>query len=393
MKIHMKSFKEIFFYFGMIIQLFYTARIITVNSYENSNIYVVMICILFLIPIVLEASFTKNQFQILVVMLGCSILHLLVANDTNLLRISLMLIAAKSIDVVRMKRFLSISYVIVFLTVILLSIYAGFNTVYQEKIWRVKDGFTIRYNLGFDGPIRMMFVWVCVMTSILIFQNKKNLKRDIVFMIISLYLFSISDSYTGLFGSLIALGMPYILDIFRNKSGYKIYGYAVKGSLLFVLMLTFVSGLIDISATKLGVFLNGRTGALYRLISGGIYPSLFGGDIPAGVKGLDNSYFYCFYLLGIIPMILFLAGIWRLGNIIARNKDLYGCSSAITFIALAYVGQVIEYPYLNYLLFIMMGYWNEMMVLKTVKKKDEADKVSVHTKDPKMKRVKMIANF
>ena len=78
--------------------------------------------------------------------------------------------------------------------------------------------------------------------------------------------------------------------------------------------------IVDISGTAFGVFTNGRTYWLHYLFVNRVYPTLFGGEIP-NVKGLDNSYFYNFYLLGIIPMFFLILAINRLGRVYSKNKD------------------------------------------------------------------------
>lgn len=107
--------------------------------------------------------------------------------------------------------------------------------------------------------------------------------------------------------------------------------------------------------------MNGRTATLYRILADGHYPRLFGGEIPKGYYGLDNSYFYCLYLLGIVPMLMMLYLIWKLAGILTLKKDLMGCSVLLSFVPIAYVTQIFEYPFLNYFLFLIMENWEDMI--------------------------------
>lgn len=362
-KKHSVKLREIFFYMGMFIQLFYTTQIITINSYENSSILVLAITVCFIITI-LQSNFNRDDFIVFFILVLCSILHFLLTDDTNLFRIIMMLFAGKNISSEHLKKFLVISYPMLFLSVWFLSTYGGLNTVFQVDVWRISLGWELRYTLGFDGATRMMFMWICCIVSIHIYMKTLNVLRDAIFLLISIYLFNISSSYTGIFCSILAIISPYIIKFWVDKKSSVLIKYFVRGSLILVLVLTAVATFTDISSTRLGSFLNGRTYFLNYLFRNGIYPSLFGGKIPTGIKGLDNSYFYNFYLLGIIPMLFMIFAIWRLGKLYCKNRDVMGSACTVTFIFLAYVTQTFEHPFLNYFLFLIMENWNQFMNLQ-----------------------------
>lgn len=85
---------DMFFYIGMLLQLFYTGRIITINSYENSSIYVVLILICFSIAII-KSKFTRKEINILVCLILISLCHMVAVGDTNLLRLCMMCYAGR----------------------------------------------------------------------------------------------------------------------------------------------------------------------------------------------------------------------------------------------------------------------------------------------------------
>lgn len=354
------NIKNIFFYIGMLIQLFYTTRIITINSYENSMVYILLIILCFSCTICLS-GFKRKEFKLFCILILLSIVHMFVVNDTNLLRLVLMLYAGRKMKVQDLKKYFAVSYLVVFVLVVLLSLYTDFGDVYQTGVWRTNVGWETRYTLGFDGATRMMFVWTCCIISIQLLTNTVNVIRDIIFLIISVYLFTISVSYTGIITSVFVIIVPYIVSYWVKKKSSVLIKYFIRGSLLFVLSLTMLAAAIDISKTSFGLFLNGRTGALHYLLSNGIYPSFLGRGIPEGIRGLDNSYFYCSYILGIIPMCFMLAAIWQLGNVYYKNKDIMGCSCTVCFILIAYVTQTFEHPYLNYFIFLIMENWNSFI--------------------------------
>ena len=66
-------------------------------------------------------------------------------------------------------------------------------------------------------------------------------------------------------------------------------------------------------------------------------------------------------MLGIVPMFIMIVLIWRLGTVYWKNKDVMGTAALITFISLAYVTQTFEHPYLNYILFLVMENWRQIL--------------------------------
>lgn len=352
---------NIFFWTGMLLQLIYTGKIITINSYEKSTYYVFLILVSFSVSIGMKRKHEKREINLFIFLSLCAILHLFFTHDANLLRIVLMVFACKNIQSNAMKRYFAVIYPTFFATIVWLSLNTNFNPAYQEKIWRTSKGWELRWTLGFDGPTRMMFVWVCVIVSIQIYTGKMHKVRDILFLFVSIFLYFLSDSNTGIITSVMAIMLPYTLKFFVMRITNLVLLYSVRISLVIVLGLTIFATMVDINSTWLGVFLNGRTGSLYWIFHSGYHPGLFGVEIPDGARGLDNSYYYCTYLLGIVPMFIMIVLIWRLGTVYWKNKDVMGTAALITFISLAYVTQTFEHPYLNYILFLVMENWRQIL--------------------------------
>lgn len=354
--------KSILFFSGMIVQCYHTMQIITINSYKYSTMLVGIIIVLFGLCTLMD-SYKKSELQIIFVIIMFTGIQLIISRDLNFLRLVLMVIAGKGINEKAMRYFLLVIYAISFLGVIGLSLFAGFNSVYQESIWRTQKGVQIRYNLGFDGPIRLMIMWNCLLCTWYIFYSKKNIFLDLLLTIISLYIFWITDCYTGLFGSFLAIGVPYMLRTLSRIKGKIDWRYITKGSVFFVLGLTMLAMVFDISLTRFGSFLNGRTGNLYRYLHAGLYPKLFDYSTPKDAAALDNSYFFCLYKLGIIPTIIIIIAIVKLAGVLAKKRDLYGCGCFVSFAALAYVAQILEVPFLNYFIFLIILNWEEVFSL------------------------------
>lgn len=358
--------KDIFFYIGLIIQIFYVLRIITINLYANSEIYTALIIIFFSISILLN-KYNEKEIIIMAILLLCALIHLYKTYDMNLLRIVMLIFAGKGINIHKFKKFLAIIYPLTFFGVWFLSQYYNLNTIYQENVWRTSVGWETRYTFGFDGPTRMMFIWICCIVSIQIYTHKINLIRDLTFLIFSIYLFSVSISYTGIVVAILAICLPYGCRFLENCKDSKVLKFLIPITLLIVLGLTFIASFINISQTSLGKLLNGRTFYLYHLIAIGVYPSLFGSHFSIKVAGLDNSYFYNFYILGIVPMIIMLIAIIKLGKVYYKKRDFIGLSCTAVFIIMAYVTQTFEVPFLNYFLFLIIENWKEIININFVK--------------------------
>ena len=353
---------DMFFYIGMLLQLFYTGRIITINSYENSTIYVVLILICFSIAII-KSKFTIKEINILVCLILISLCHMVAVGDTNLLRLCMMCYAGRRVAPDSLKKYFFASYVGLFALVYYLSSHGLIDSgMFQEGVWRVTKGWETRVTLGFDGATRMMFIWICIIASCQLLFGAKMLVRDAIFLYISMYLFKISVSYTGIIVSVAAIAAPYIFTFCVKMFGEDCVKLILRGSLITVLVLTLAATVMDLSNTALGIFLNGRTGGLHRLIANGYYPSLFGVTIPDNAVGLDNSYFYSMYVLCLMPLGLMIAIIWQLSSTLSENRDLAACSVLLSFILTAYVTQTLEHPYLNYFLFLLMENWEDFVI-------------------------------
>lgn len=360
MEVKKKINREFFFYISLMLQIFYVVRIITINSYVNSEVYVLIILVCSSISIYMS-RLNRRELYIFLFLLACAFIHFIKTFDTNLLRMVLLVFSGKGINTENFKKKIAMIYPGVLVGVWILSFFFGFNHVVLEGVWRVSKGWETRYTLGFDGPTRMMFIWLCCIVSMQLVTKKTNIYRDFVLFFITVYLYRLSVSYTGIITVFIALVMPYILN-FVVKSGKSfLLKYIINCSLGLVLVLTGLATIIDISRTRFGLWLNGRTYYLHYLFSNGIYPSLFGDNFKINVVGLDNSYFYNLYLLGMIPMACMFFAIIRLGKIYYLKKDIMGISATVSFILVAYATQTFEYPFLNYFLFLIIENWKYIM--------------------------------
>ena len=173
---------DMFFYIGMLLQLFYTGRIITINSYENSSIYVVLILICFSIAII-KSKFTRKEINILVCLILISLCHMVAVGDTNLLRLCMMCYAGRRVAPDSLKKYFFASYVGLFALVYYLSSHGLIDSgMFQEGVWRVTKGWETRVTLGFDGATRMMFIWICIIASCQLLFGAKMLVRDAIFL-------------------------------------------------------------------------------------------------------------------------------------------------------------------------------------------------------------------
>ena len=259
---------DMFFYIGMLLQLFYTGRIITINSYENSSIYVVLILICFSIAII-KSKFTRKEINILVCLILISLCHMVAVGDTNLLRLCMMCYAGRRVAPDSLKKYFFASYVGLFALVYYLSSHGLIDSgMFQEGVWRVTKGWETRVTLGFDGATRMMFIWICIIASCQLLFGAKMLVRDAIFLYISMYLFKISVSYTGIIVSVAAIAAPYIFTFCVKMFGEDCVKLILRGSLITVLVLTLAATVMDLSNTALGIFLYRPYESLRKMVIG-----------------------------------------------------------------------------------------------------------------------------
>lgn len=121
--------------------------------------------------------------------------------------------------------------------------------MFQEGVWRVTKGWETRVMLGFDGATRMMFIWICIIASCQLLFGAKMLVRDAIFLYISMYLFKISVSYTGIIVSVAAIAAPYIFTFCVKMFGEDCVKLILRGSLITVLVLTLAATVMDLSNT------------------------------------------------------------------------------------------------------------------------------------------------
>ena len=129
------SISELFFYIGLILQLIYTGRIITINSYENSEFYIALILSCFAISISCNGYYHLSEIKTFIILLACSLLHFCCTQDLNLLRISLLIFAGRKIDSAKFRKFLLLAYAAFFFGVVFASVYTGFNEVSKTLVW------------------------------------------------------------------------------------------------------------------------------------------------------------------------------------------------------------------------------------------------------------------
>ena len=61
------SISELFFYIGLILQLIYTGRIISINSYENSEFYIALILSCFAISISCNGYYHLSEIKTFII--------------------------------------------------------------------------------------------------------------------------------------------------------------------------------------------------------------------------------------------------------------------------------------------------------------------------------------
>ncbi len=362
---------EIFFYIGMILQFTMTTFLITTQKIPYSQCFVAVIILSFGVKI-LTTKYTQSELMIIVFLLLVSAVCYVKQGDSKVLRIVLMFIAAKNIQSRRLLKVLFACYFFILFSVPIMCVITGNGKLSLYGTFGIGRVATTRYMLGFDGPNRLSGVWICLLATIVLLRNKKNVWLDLVLIVITAGIYKITVSRTGLIAGLIIIAFPYIYG-WGPKFIRKILEKKVLlWTLIAILGLTIIAAVAyGPLLEKLNVIFNNRMSFLSTIFHGDKI-SLWGTDLNFQEKyggGMDNSYFNMLYTNGLVFISIYIFALLRYIKISGKNVNDFELSVAFMFIAIAYVQEMIDIPFVNYMYFLFMIHWNDMMKVGRIKER------------------------
>ncbi len=353
---------ELYFYIGMAIQFIMSAYLITIQRIPHSLIFVIGI-VMFLGLKILHTRYSRREMVIIGVLLIISSISYIYQTDSKVLRISLMFIAAKDIPRERFLKFLLVAYLMILIYVPVICLFAGKGTISMYGTFGIGRQAATRYMLGFDGPNRLAGVWLCLLATIYISLEKRKFWIDLILFALSCGLYYLNRSRTGLIAVTVLILVPYIYKFGPRLVKTIIHKKALLWALILVLVLTIGSTLANGDLMdRLNTVFNNRISNLSNIYASEritIWGSDFDFQIYGG--GMDNSYFAVLYTDGLIPTAMYVIAILKYISVIQRKDDITELSIALTFILIAYVQEMIDVPFINYMLILFGINWNEMM--------------------------------
>lgn len=346
-------------------QFIMTAFLITAQKIPYSIVLVIGI-IIFLGLKILMTSYSKNEIIIIAGLLLVSAITYIYQDDSKILRISLLFIAAKDIPVKRFMKYLLAAYLVLFIYVPIMCIFAEKGKISMYGTFGIGRQAATRYMLGFDGPNRLSGVWLCLLATTYLVLEKRKFLIDIIFFVLSCGLYYLNRSRTGLVAVTVLIFTPYIY-----RYGSRFVKKIIHEKILLWTFIVIIS--LTIGATlaygsfmdKLNVVFNNRMSYLAKVyINEKI--TLWGSDLNFQTYGggMDNSYFAVLYTNGLIPTVIYAIAILKYINLVKKKNNIKEIPIALSFILVAYVQEMIDVPFINYMLILFSINWHDMMTKK-----------------------------
>lgn len=353
---------EIYYWIAMVCQFLMTSFLITTQVIPLSKIFVVIIIIFFLAKIMLT-KYSRYEFSIAIVMMGISMLAYYFQGDSKMIRIVLMFIASKDISDKRLTKFLFVAYLSLLIYVPFMCIFGGKGTLAAYGTFGIGRKAAERYMLGFDGPNRLSCVWMCFLATIYMLLKKKRIWLDLLLLSMSIGVYLLSKSRTCLVATILLIFFPYIYKYAPRFIKRLINKKFFLWTLLAIIILTFWATVsYGPLMEKLNTIFNNRMAYLSNIYMNEKV-TLFGTDFDFQIYGggMDNSYFAILFTDGLIPSLVYLVALIKYGITGTQRKDIIELSIAITFIVVAYVQEMIDVPFVNFMLFLFCVNWDDMM--------------------------------
>lgn len=354
--------QEYCFYIGMIMQFIMTTFLITTQKIPYSIVFVIGI-VVFLSLKILMTRYNVHEITVIGILLIVSIIAYIYQGDSKILRISLIFIAAKGISAKRLMKFLFVAYLMLLIYVPATCIFARRGTLSLYGTFGIGRTTEIRYMLGFDGPNRLSVVWICLLATIYMILKKRRFWNDLIFFAVSCGLYCLNKSRTGIIAAVILIFTPYIYQYGTRLIKRLIHEKILLWTLIVIAALTVGATLTyGTFMEKLNLMFNNRMSFLAYIYTNAKI-TLWGSDFNFQTYGggMDNSYFAVLYTNGLIPTAVYIIAVLKYISIMKRKDNITELSIALTFILIAYVQEMIDVPFINYLFILFCINWNEMM--------------------------------
>lgn len=225
-----------------------------------------------------------------------SSISVMIYKDVNLLITFLLALTLINCDIKDFIKKFMISSSVMYIVTICLYFFGILNDNYLIRI--TSDGYSIRHSLGFTHPNSIFMFYIPIVLCAYLLENNKK-KFYIIFTILSLVLYKLSLSRTGIYCIIIL----FVLDILKNKLNYK---KIIKWiPLVFFCVSYFLA--IKYGASKndsFNIILSNRPYLWNRIIKSANIFTIFGSNVLSDLY-LDNFYLAMVYRCGLYSALLY----------------------------------------------------------------------------------------
>ena len=348
------SLLECLFFCGMTLSCVYMAIYIAVYNIPFSTVFAVLIFGFYFATILMSKQTKKEIIMFALISLlgiGCA----LVTHDTLIFRIIFMIFAAREINKKKLVDFITKTYWLMIIIVPLTCTFRGIDSVYSDFIPGVGRDLGRRFMFGFDGPNRLGVVWICLMSMILIKRGKRDSKKDVCLVLITVLLYYLTKSRSLIITAVFILAFPYFVWLIGRLRSWFLNKKFILLLLILLVGITFYFGRNATDRNSaINILLNNRLVHFQDVVNNESF-TLFGSTSDFSVYvGLDNSYFLNFYKRGIVFSALYLIAVIRLAIVLGKKREIMQISVLCGFIILAFVQDIIQHPYINIIYFLIM---------------------------------------
>ncbi|AYE33883.1 hypothetical protein [Clostridium septicum] len=305
--------KSVFFYllFFIILSI---AKGMGMDSGDMAFILIGLFSGVFLLTHVLSQGYTRRELVIIFIFVTLGIVTLIFSKKITVLITIIAIVFAKNIPLNRLIEVVFKFKILTFIVTIILSL---LGIIENNKSFRfMENGDVItRYSLGFPhANVTYLNFFIIVLLYLYIYYDKVKLRNYVVILFLSMLLYKITDSRTGIISVIISLIIPIVLKnkkIIKNAitrkiiiflpvicGGFSVFSgiYYSSGNLVLQKINQALTGRIELASKFL---------SLYKIKPFG-QVIIEGSNLNGSYLRIDNGYISLLLAYGIVSFIVFI---------------------------------------------------------------------------------------
>lgn len=307
------TFRKSIFYYFVFFNLLALAKGIGLDSTDITFIFISILSVIFLVIHILYVKFTIKQITYIALFILLGAIITLFSKKTTIFISIIAIIFAKDIPYERLFKSVFIVRSIAFIFMIVLGVS---GIIDSSNSFRIGDNGEVikRYSLGFVHPnITYLNFYIIILLFIYIYYKRINIVHCSWIFLLSLILFKLTDSRTGLLSVLLSLLIVWILksNLVKKKIVKKLIVLTPLFCNVFSILTAYYYSPNNNVIEGLNNILTGRIGLANRFLNN-YKITLFGQKIVEGsnLNGaylrIDNGYISLLLAYGIIISLIYI---------------------------------------------------------------------------------------